>query len=126
MSQIADAIKNGLSLLQVAAGQTLSYRVNAGDTWHTFTGFLLPGPTMMIGYDENHNAIMAPETARLKVPTDGAHLKPGSQGVIGAQVKDQNGTVWAVVGNDHSVGQSLYTLARTPLTAQGSSRGSTP
>lgn len=127
MSQVSNAIKLALTALNSVNGQTLQYRVDSVGPWTALpNSFLLPGPIVQIGWDENHNAIMAPASARLKVPTDGVHLVPGIGGVRGAEVKDQTGVIWAVVGTDHSVGQSIYLLARAPVVSQGAPRGSTP
>lgn len=116
---IAAAMKTALGVLQGATGQTLYYRVNGADTWHSFVGFLQQSAPVQIGQDENHGAIMAPENARLKVPTDGVHLVPGANGVRGAEVKDHNGVVWAVLGVDHANGQSIYALGRAPVQSIG-------
>lgn len=117
MSLISGLVKTALGTLQEATGQTLSYRVNGADTWHTFVGFLQQSAPVQIGQDEDHGAIMAPENARLKVPTDGVHLVPGAAGVRGAEVKDHNGVIWAVLGVDHANGQSIYALGRAPVSS---------
>jgi hypothetical protein len=106
------------------SGQTLQYRTTPTGGWLALADSLLQqDQPVPIGYDEARNVIMAAQTARLKITTAGVHLTPG---VGGAQVKDQIGTVWSVVGIDHAVGQSIYLLQRTVIQSQGAARGTVP
>lgn len=124
LSLVARAMSSALGVLASAVGQALRYRATTAGTFATLPGALLQqGAPVLIGYDERRNAIMAPMTARLKVPVGGVHLTPGA---ANAQVKDQNGTVWQVVGVSHANGQSIYELQRAIVSSQGDARGTVP
>lgn len=125
MSLVSGAMASALSALSSAVGQSLSYTLLAKpQTWVALTGGLLQQSAPVVtSYDEKHMATLAPQTARLKVPVGGVHLTPGAGN---AMIKDQAGTVWAVVGVSHANGQSIYELQRAPVQSQGDPRGSNP
>ena len=124
MAIIPNAMALALRMLANASGQSLQYRTTPAGGWVALSdSFLQQGQPVPIGYDESRNVIMAAQTARLKVTTAGVHLVPG---VGGAQVKDQVGTIWNVVGIDHAMGQSIYLLQRAIVQSQGQARGTVP
>lgn len=125
MSLVSDAMGSALSALSDAVGQTLQYSLlSVPQTWVTFTGGLLQqGAPVVTSYDERHNATLAPQTARLKVPVGGVHLKPGAGNAL---IRDGASIVWAIVGVAHANGQSIYELQRAPNQSQGDPRGSNP
>jgi hypothetical protein len=123
MAAIATAMGSALAILAAQSGQALQYRATPAGAWTPFTGFLQPSRPVAIAFDEQRGAIMAPQTGELKVPLGGPVLLPG---VGGAQVKDQDGTAWAVVGPQKAVGQSIYLLQRAPAESLGPARGTVP
>lgn len=124
MTLIPAACASALSALATASGQTVQYRTTHAGVFAALSGaFLQQGAPVIVGYDDKRQAILAPQAARLKVPVGGVHLTPGAGN---AEVKDQTGTVWAVVGVDHAVGQSIYELQRAIVQSEGPARGSVP
>lgn len=124
MATIPTACATALAALARSSGQTVQYRTTHAGSFATLTGaFLQQGPPVIVGYDDKRNAILAPQSARLKVPFGGVHLTPGAGN---AEVKDQTGTVWSVVGVDHAIGQSIYELQRAIVQSEGPARGSVP
>jgi hypothetical protein len=130
MSLVSDAISTAIGTLNGALGQTIEYRAGISGSWTTLTtAVLIQGAPVLIGYDDQRRAIIAPSTARLKVATGATRLVSGTPTKPGYQVRHTLGanvTEWAVIAAAHSDAQSVYELARAVPQQAGDARGATP
>lgn len=110
------------SAVNLIASTGLSYRTGPTGTWLPFVGKFHAGATSIVGFDENHNAIMQSLTAHVKVPDNGVVFLIGAAG-LEWQVKENDGTEWAVVGQSRHLGQTFYSLVRVVPVSLGMARG---
>ena len=124
VADIATAINTALGTLSLFSGQTLQYELTAAGPWVAFPAgvstFLEAHPPQVMGYDGERNAILAPQTATLKVGLGATILTPGSTGSF---VKDQIGTAWAIMGLVYGEAEVVYSLMRSTEERQGTVRG---
>ncbi len=121
---VGSQVRQALSLL---ATPGLSYRDGVQGAWVALSGSKFQaGQPQIIGFDEAHNAIVAPMTASLRVPDTGQALKVLA-GECVWQIQEADGTVWSIVGGpSRHNGQTLYSLTRASALTWGKPRGDVP
>ncbi|MBA3622958.1 MAG: hypothetical protein H0W48_00510 [Methylibium sp.] len=116
MSIVSDALARALGIVAAAKGESLSYRESMAFAWEALPGFVLdrdePAPPI---YEDRDQAEASVRSGRLCGP-----LSPAL--VVGYQIQDGSGDVWAVVTVDLDQ-QQLCGVRLTTLASAGPNRG---
>lgn len=123
-------LKSSLQQLAAGTGQSLEYRNGVSGAWIALPdSFLEQGDPVIIDYDQNRRAVMAPAKATLRIAAGGPRLaaKPVAQG--GSQVRHTLGssiTVYGIVGPSAGDAVGVYELQREAPIAVGDPHGGVP